>query len=115
MSQYRPDIDGLRAVAVLLVLLFHAELGFTGGYIGVDVFFVISGYLITGIIKSGLEAGTFSFSDFWRRRISRIAPASVVTVLATVLVGAILLVPADLSELAASGVAQQLLLANVYF
>ena len=115
MSQYRPDIDGLRAVAVLLVLLFHAELVFTGGYIGVDVFFVISGYLITGIIKSGLEAGTFYFSDFWRRRISRIAPASVVTVLATVLVGAILLVPADLSELAASGVAQQLLLANVYF
>ncbi len=115
MQQYRPDIDGLRAVAVLLVLLFHADLGVPGGYVGVDVFFVISGYLITGIIKSGLEMGKFSLGDFWRRRISRIAPASMVTVLATVGVGAILLLPEDLSELASSGVAQQFLLANTYF
>ena len=58
--KYRPDVDGLRAVAVVLVLLFHAGLGFQGGFIGVDVFFVISGYLITGLILRQQEAGTFS-------------------------------------------------------
>lgn len=114
-TTYRTDIDGLRAVAVLLVLLMHADLGFSGGYIGVDVFFVISGFLITGIIKSGLESGKFSFANFWRRRISRITPAASATVLACVLAGALILVPPDLSDLASSGVAQQVLLANVYF
>ena len=77
--QYRPEIDGLRAIAVVPVILFH--MGFSwiaGGYIGVDVFFVISGFLITSILKKELEAGTFSFQEFWARRIRRILPAMIV-------------------------------------
>ena len=72
---YRPEIDGLRAVSVIGVLLFHAGLGFPGGYVGVDVFFVISGFLITSIILRDIESGSFSIRDFWVRRIRRILPA----------------------------------------
>jgi peptidoglycan/LPS O-acetylase OafA/YrhL len=64
---YRADIDGLRAVAVVAVVLFHAGLGFGGGYAGVDIFFVISGFLITGLILKDLRAGTFSITHFWER------------------------------------------------
>ena len=75
-GKYRADIDGLRAVAVLSVLGFHAGLaGFRGGFIGVDVFFVISGYLISGIIFSSLDRGTFTFREFYVRRVNRIFPA----------------------------------------
>jgi len=75
-SGHRPDIDGLRAVAILTVLVFHAwEQVFPGGYIGVDLFFVISGFLISGIVFKALRAGTFSFLDFYLRRIKRIFPA----------------------------------------
>lgn len=83
---YRPDIDGLRAVAVLSVVIYHALprwLG--GGFVGVDIFFVISGYLISTIIFGGLERGDFSFVDFYRRRIKRIFP-SLLTVLAAALI-----------------------------
>ena len=77
--KYRPDVDGLRAVAVLAVIGFHAFPGWVhGGFIGVDVFFVISGYLISGIIFSALERGRFSFAEFYARRIRRIFPALVV-------------------------------------
>lgn len=73
---YRPDIDGLRAVAVLFVMAYHAFPNWVkGGFIGVDVFFVISGYLISTIIFGSLEAGTFSFAEFYARRIRRIFPA----------------------------------------
>src|SRR5690349_17070588 len=73
---YRPDIDGLRAIAVLSVVLFHAFPGkFRGGFAGVDVFFVISGYLIGTILIANLQRGTFSFADFFARRIRRIYPA----------------------------------------
>ena len=75
-TQYRPEIDGLRALAVLPVILFHAGLpGFSGGYIGVDVFFVISGYLIASILAADLEAGRFSLWRFYERRARRILPA----------------------------------------
>jgi peptidoglycan/LPS O-acetylase OafA/YrhL len=74
---YRKEIDGLRAIAVLPVIFFHA--GFdavSGGYVGVDVFFVISGYLITSQIIADLDAGTFSLAHFYERRVRRIVPAS---------------------------------------
>ncbi len=77
--QYRPEIDGLRAVAVFSVILFHLQVApFTGGYVGVDVFFVISGYLITSIILQDYSQGRFTLIDFYKRRIRRIIPLTVV-------------------------------------
>lgn len=85
---YRPDIDGLRALAVLGVILFHAGVpGFPGGYVGVDVFFVISGYLISGIVIRAIERGNFTFSDFYARRINRIFPALIIVLLTTLALG----------------------------
>jgi peptidoglycan/LPS O-acetylase OafA/YrhL len=81
---YRPDIDGLRAIAVLGVVAFHFNVGpVPGGFTGVDIFFVISGYLITGNILDNLRAGSFTFSDFYQRRIRRIFPALLVVLLFT--------------------------------
>lgn len=81
---YRPDIDGLRAVAVLAVVIFHAfPAALPGGFVGVDIFFVISGYLITGILLAGLRDGRFSLGGFYARRIRRIFPALVTVLLAT--------------------------------
>ena len=83
-QSYRPDIDGLRAIAVLAVVAFHFNVGpVPGGFTGVDVFFVISGYLITGNILDNLRAGSFTFSDFYQRRIRRIFPALLVVLLFT--------------------------------
>lgn len=80
---YRPEIDGLRAIAIAPVILFHAGLAlFSGGFVGVDVFFVISGYLITGIILSDLDANQFSITSFYERRIRRIFPALFTVILA---------------------------------
>src|SRR5690349_16660393 len=80
--EYRREIDGLRAVAVIPVILFHAGFAqFAGGFVGVDIFFVISGYLITSLILAERVAGTFSLTDFYERRARRILPAlSVVTI-----------------------------------
>ncbi|MBM3525291.1 MAG: acyltransferase, partial [Alphaproteobacteria bacterium] len=90
--KYRPDVDGLRAVAVLSVLAFHAFPSMVrGGFVGVDVFFVISGFLISGIIFSGLQDDRFSFSDFYARRIRRIFPALVTVLAATYAAGWFLL------------------------
>lgn len=89
-KRYRPDIDGLRAVAVMAVVLFHAFPSvIRGGFVGVDIFFVISGFLITGIILNGLQAGTFSFGSFYSHRIRRIFPA-LFAVLLTCLMVAVL-------------------------
>ena len=75
-SHYRSDIDGLRAIAVLSVVLYHFGIGgLQGGFVGVDVFFVISGYLITGIIQSELARGEFTLARFYERRARRIFPA----------------------------------------
>src|SRR5579872_2302026 len=72
---YREDIDWLRAIAVLAVVAFHFEAPVYGGFVGVDIFFVISGYLITGIIQSELKGGVFSFARFYERRVRRLLPA----------------------------------------
>ena len=94
--KYRPDIDGLRAIAILPVLFFHAGFSFMpSGYVGVDVFFVISGYLITSIILKELENGTFSIAHFYERRIRRIIPALTTVVLATFIASAFLLLPME--------------------
>lgn len=112
---YRPDIDGLRALAVIPVLLFHAELGCTGGFVGVDIFFVISGFLISSLILKELAGGTFSLARFWERRIRRILPAFTVVVIATVAAGWFLYLPDDLKSLGESAMSQATLLSNVYF
>ena len=93
--QYRADIDGLRAVAVISVLLFHAKIGITGGYVGVDIFFVISGYLITQIIFDDQQ---FTLSGFYDRRARRILPALFTVLIAALGVGAVILLPADLKS-----------------
>jgi peptidoglycan/LPS O-acetylase OafA/YrhL len=81
---YRPDIDGLRAVAVLAVVIFHAfPAALPGGFVGVDIFFVISGYLITGILLDGMQVRQYSLAQFYARRIRRIFPALVTVLLAT--------------------------------
>ncbi len=113
--KYRSDIDGLRAVAVLLVLFFHTEFGFSGGYIGVDVFFVISGFLITSLIIKNQQKEQFSLAMFWGRRIKRIVPAAFVVVIVTLLAGAWILLPEDYEQLAESTIYQQLMLANHFF
>ena len=115
MLHYRPDIDGMRAIAVLSVVFYHAGLGFPGGYVGVDVFFVISGYLITALIIKDLERGSFSMPNFWERRIRRIFPALAVMVAVTCVAGWFLLLPEDLAKLGASVIAQSLLVSNFYF
>lgn len=98
---YRSDIDGLRAVAVLLVIGFHAFPKYiVGGFIGVDVFFVISGFLISSIIFGGLERGTFSFVNFYVRRIKRIFPALAVVLAASLIAGWLLLFPIDYRDVA---------------
>jgi peptidoglycan/LPS O-acetylase OafA/YrhL len=112
---YRPDVDGLRAVAVLLVLMYHAQLGFPGGFLGVDVFFVISGYLITGRMLRDLAEGRFSLGQFWLRRIRRILPASLLMLVTVLAFGGFLLLPADLMELCESAAAHLLFSANFFF
>ena len=97
---YRPDIDGLRAVAVLAVVIFHAfPSSLKGGFIGVDIFFVISGFLISTIIYKGLQTGTFSFADFYSRRIRRIFPALLVVISATLAFGFFILSADEFSRL----------------
>lgn len=114
--KYRPDIDGLRAVAVLSVLFFHSGFGiFSGGYVGVDVFFVISGYLITTIIVREIAAGDFSIRAFYERRFRRILPALVAVVLASLIVGCLLLPPDSVVELGRSAVATALFSSNIFF
>ena len=86
--QYRRDIDGLRAIAVLSVILFHSGISaFAGGYIGVDIFFVISGYLITTLIYKEIKQGNFTYINFYKRRIARLLPALSITLLFVLIFG----------------------------
>lgn len=115
-GKYRTDIDGLRTVAILPVLLFHAGVpGLLGGFVGVDVFFVISGFLITGIIAREVDEGHFSILRFYERRIRRILPA-LAAVMAFVLIGAAwLFLPSDFSAVPRSIVAALLSVSNLLF
>lgn len=113
--RYRPEVDGLRAVSVLAVIAFHAGFGCPGGYVGVDVFFVISGYLITSLIQKDLSAGTFSLADFWVRRFRRIIPAVSLMVLGVLAAGNFVLLPDDFKSLGSSALAQTLFVSNMYF
>lgn len=114
---YRPDIDGLRTVAVLLVVVFHFHLFAIGdaGFVGVDVFFVISGYLITAIIRRQVEDQSFSLTNFWVKRLRRLAPVLFVVLAAVLAFGAFRLVQADFQQLAEEVMATQFYVANVYF
>ncbi len=115
IERYRPEIDGLRALSILGVVLYHARLGMPGGYVGVDVFFVISGYLITRLILHDQQAGQFSVWNFWERRIRRIYPALVVTLLGTLAGSSLILLPADLCDTARAAASQTVLASNFYF
>jgi peptidoglycan/LPS O-acetylase OafA/YrhL len=113
--RYRPEVDGLRAVAVLAVVLFHARFRCPGGFVGVDVFFVISGFLITSLIWQDLENGKFTFATFWERRARRIAPALVVVTLVTLVAGYFILSPPDFGDLGKAAASQAVFAANVYY
>jgi len=116
IPRYRADIDGLRAVAVLSVLLFHGGSGlFSGGFVGVDIFFVISGYLITTIIVREIANGSFSIARFYERRARRILPALAAVIVATLVAGAFLLTPDALVKLARSAEAATLFSSNLLF
>lgn len=113
---YRPHIDGLRAVAVLPVVLYHFRVpGFRGGFVGVDVFFVISGFLITSLIFGELGEGTFSVLRFYERRVRRIFPALFAVIAASTLVATLLFFPRDLLRFAESAAATALFSSNFDF
>ncbi|KPA22359.1 O-acetyltransferase OatA [Shimia sp. SK013] len=113
---YRKEIDGLRAIAVLAVIIDHTGLGWLpGGYAGVDVFFVISGFLITGIVQKGLADGSFTFRDFYKRRAFRIFPALFFVLAVTTLYAWIFLTPSELQDFSASVFFSVLFLSNGFF
>lgn len=112
--KYRPDIDGLRAIAVLSVVIFHAfPERLPGGFIGVDIFFVISGFLISSIIFQALDQGSFSFADFYSRRIRRIFPALLVVLVACLSFGWLVLLPDELNQLGKHAAAGAAFIANL--
>src|SRR5512132_1424678 len=97
---FRPDIEGLRGIAILIVVLFHCGVpGFSGGFVGVDVFFVLSGCLITGLLVEEVEkTSRLSLLHFYARRVRRLLPASALTLVVTLLVGALILAPQELDN-----------------
>lgn len=113
---YRADIDGLRALAVTLVIVFHAQLGlFSGGFVGVDVFFVISGFLISSIVANDVAAGRFSIGQFYARRARRILPALFVVLFASTIAALFLLIlPQNLERFARSARAALLFYSNFF-
>lgn len=114
--KYRPEIDGLRAIAVIPVIFFHAGVSvFGGGFVGVDVFFVISGYLITKIILSEMEQGTFSLINFYERRARRILPALFLVMLVSHVFAWLWLVPGDMKDFSQSLIAVSTFSSNILF
>lgn len=115
-SQYRSDIDGLRAIAVLAVVIFHLDkTWFPRGFLGVDLFFVISGFLITRVIWNEALERRFSITDFYRRRVRRLMPALITVLIATSIASALILLPTDLVGYAKSVVSALAFVANIYF
>ncbi|MFT9015279.1 MAG: acyltransferase family protein [Acetobacter sp.] len=111
---FRPDINGLRGIAVLAVVLFHVFPKISpGGFCGVDIFLVISGYLITAHVAHGLETGSFSWTDFYARRICRLAPALIVVLMAVAAAGAVCLLPMELADLGLDEAAGATFLSNI--
>ena len=113
---YRPELDGLRCLAVMGVLIFHIEPRFLeGGFLGVDVFFVLSGFLITGLLQKSMTASTFSFKDFYIRRMRRLFPAMLAAVVFGLIVGAFILAPSHYEAAAKSGLYGTLSVVNIHF
>lgn len=115
-KSFRPDINGLRAIAVISVVLFHFSLqGFDGGFVGVDIFFVISGFLMTGIIVKGLENKNFSIADFYIARARRIIPALALLCFVLLFLGWFFIAPDDYSKLAREADRALLFISNNYY
>ncbi|HEX2782497.1 MAG TPA: acyltransferase family protein, partial [Ilumatobacteraceae bacterium] len=115
-ARFRADIEGMRAIAVVFVLLYHAALGpFGGGYVGVDVFFVVSGFLITGVLLRDFGDGARSLPGFWARRARRLLPASVLVIMATIVAGRFVLDPLAQRSLARDAVAAGAFVVNIVF
>jgi peptidoglycan/LPS O-acetylase OafA/YrhL len=115
-THYRPEVDGLRAIAVIPVILFHAGFEwFSGGYVGVDVFFVVSGYLITGIIYGEMQQDRFSIINFYERRARRILPALTFVSLISLVVAWRWMLPDEFKSLSESLIAVNLFVSNIYF
>ncbi len=116
-SAYREDIEGLRGLAILLVIAFHVGVpGLTGGYIGVDVFFVVSGYLITGLIAAEIEhTGRLSLLQFYARRTRRLLPAAALVLAVTLVLAAVVYSPIEMQQLARTAQSVALYLSNVRF
>lgn len=114
--RYRADVDGLRAVAILAVVLFHAHVPmFTGGFVGVDIFFVISGFLIGGIVFRDVERERYSFATFYARRAKRILPALIAMSLVVTAIAVVLLQPNELADFAKADAAALVGSANIRF
>lgn len=115
-NTYRPDIDGLRALAVLAVVLFHlSPTLLPNGFLGVDIFFVISGFLITTILYREMEQNNFSFANFYNRRIRRILPVCFVVIVVGLLLTRWIFLSKELYGIANSAVASVFFLSNIYF
>jgi peptidoglycan/LPS O-acetylase OafA/YrhL len=114
--KYRADIDGLRALAIIPVLFYHVGVpGFGGGFVGVDIFLVISGYLICGMIDADIRDGTFSLGDFYKRRILRILPSLLVMLLVTSVLAYLYFLPVELQDYSKSLAGAIGSVSNVYF
>jgi len=116
-DRFRPEIEGLRAVAILLIVAYHAQVpGISGGFIGVDVFFVLSGYLITGhLVREAETSGRIRFGAFYARRVRRLVPGLGLMVVATLIASALIVAPFDMQELSKEGISAGLYVSNILF